>query len=166
MARSKCVAPDCELIANHPIQMLCHKHYARNRRTGGFSSTRRDRGTGTITAFGYIAIANEGKKNQEHVLIVESVIGHKLPAGCEVHHVDGNRMNNLKSNLVVCPSKAYHKMLHAREKALDECGNANYRKCPFCKTYGDTSLMTHNKSSRYFYHSVCKTEYNKNRSQK
>lgn len=165
MLRSVCVAEGCNCIADHPVQMLCGVHYKRNQRTGSFESSRRDRGTGTITTFGYIAIAKNGKKKQEHVLLVESVLGHELPTGTEIHHVDGDRSNNANRNLVVCPSKAYHKMLHTRQDALAACGNAGYRKCPFCKQYSAPESMTHNKSSRYFYHSACKTSYNQKRKQ-
>lgn len=164
LSRSECIVDGCKLIADHPVQMLCHKHYMRKHRTGSTESSRRERGTGTITSFGYVAIANNGKKKQEHVLIVESLIGKNLKAGCEVHHVDGNKNNNTNSNLVVCPSKAYHKLIHARHRAFDMCGNANFRKCPFCKKYSDINEMKHNKSSRYFYHTECKTKYNQNRS--
>jgi hypothetical protein len=144
---------------------LCENHYRMLRRKGSFESTARKRGTGTITAFGYIAIAKNGKKKQEHVLIVEALLGHELPKGAEVHHWDGNRANNANTNLLVCPSKAYHKMIHTRQDALAACGNASYRKCPFCKTYSDPETMSHNKSSRYYYHQACKSAYVKSRSQ-
>lgn len=158
-----CSAVGCESIADHPISGLCHMHYARVRRTGAADATRRTRGTGTITTYGYIAISENGKKKQEHVLIVEALIGHELPVGAEVHHIDGNRSNNAHANLVVCPSKAYHKMIHQRQASLDACGNPSHRKCPFCKQYSDPESMTHNKSSRYFYHAACKTAYNQQR---
>jgi hypothetical protein len=50
-------------------------------------------------------------------------------------------------------------MIHTREKALDACGNADYRKCPFCKNYDDPQEMVHSKHGRHFYHSQCKKEY-------
>lgn len=163
MLRFKCVVDGCQSIADHPKVGVCHVHYMREFRNGSFFSTRRERGTGTVTAHGYIAIAKNGKKKQAHVLLIEALLGHKLPNGAEVHHLDGNKANNHHDNLIVCPSKAYHKLMHTRQDALDACGNANHRKCPFCKQYSAPEMMTHNKSSRYYYHAQCKTTYNQSR---
>lgn len=163
MARGVCSVAGCDSMADHPTSGVCHMHYKRMQRTGSTESSRRQRGTGTITTFGYIAIAKDGKRKQAHVLIVEAILGHELPVGAEVHHVDGDRRNNANANLVVCPSKAYHKMLHTRQDALLACGNASHRKCPFCKQYSDPESMTHNNSSRYFYHAACKSSYNQQR---
>ena len=71
----------------------------------------------------------------EHVLIVERLIGKALPKGVEIHHVDGNGRNNSHSNLVVCPNHAYHSLLHMRITARNACGNAEWRKCCFCKKW-------------------------------
>ena len=77
-----------------------------------------------------------------HKYIVESVIGRELPNGAEIHHVDGDGLNNAHSNLVVCPDRAYHALLHRRAKAIDACGNANWLPCMYCKKYCDPSQMT------------------------
>ena len=92
------------------------------------------------------------------------VLGKALPTGAEVHHVNENRADNRHENLVVCPNKAYHKLLHVRMAAMDACGNPNFRKCPFCKEYDSPERMKHNPSSRYYYHAACKQEYRKARS--
>ena len=137
--RLQCVAPGCNETAAH--KELCTSHYRLNLHKGTFEFTNRKRGTGTITSHGYISIGVNGKKKQAHILIVEALLGHELPPGAEVHHVDEDKTNNSHTNLVVCPSKAYHKMLHTRQDALTACGNANHRKCPFCKTYSSTGEM-------------------------
>lgn len=99
-----------------------------------------------------VNLGKRGARSFEHVLIAESVLGKKLPAGVVVHHADGNETNNTKSNLVICPSQAYHMLLHRRMRALEASGNPDWRKCNFCKTwddpvrlkfYGDT--VTHSK---------------------
>lgn len=126
----------------------------------------RNDGEGTITRFGYVMHGSNGKKKFEHVLVVEKALGHELPAGAEIHHINENRQDNRATNLVVCQNKAYHKLLHVRATALETCGNANFRKCPFCKQYDDPKKMMHNKSSRYFYHATCKNKYRKERNAK
>ena len=55
-----------------------------------------------------------------HRVIVESVLGHSLPTSAEVHHVDGNRGNNAHFNLVVCPNRSYHQLLHYRTNLLEK----------------------------------------------
>lgn len=81
------------------------------------------------------------KQGEVHRLIAEKLLGKPLPASAEVHHVDGNGLNNEHSNLVICPDKAYHRLLHVRTAALKACGNANYRKCAICKQYDDPENM-------------------------
>lgn len=77
----------------------------------------------------------------EHILIVEKVIGRKLRNQEEVHHVDGNGTNNAHTNLVACSNKAYHRLLHVRTEALIESGNANFRKCRWCHKWDATENM-------------------------
>lgn len=137
---------------------MCDLHYRQVRRHG-FTAKYGPRGAGTVTRFGYRVLTRSGAKTLEHVEIATRALGRPLPAGAEVHHVNGIRDDNRPENLVICPDKAYHKLLHVRMAALAECGNASYRKCPFCKQYSGPSGMLHNKSSRYFYHSACKAEY-------
>ena len=73
----------------------------------------------------------------EHVLVAEKVLGRPLPKGAEIHHIDEDKANNANNNLVICPSKAYHSLLHRRLRALKECGNANWVKCLLCKKWDD-----------------------------
>ena len=156
--KRKCAVPDC--CTESVAAGLCSKHYMRKWNNGSTDATRRAPGSGTITSYGYIVHGNE--KTMEHRAIVERVLGHPLPPRAEVHHINGNRADNRNENLVVCPNRAYHFLLHVREKALDACGNANFRKCPFCQQYDDPQTMMHNKSSRYYYHGECKNIYRRN----
>lgn len=140
---------------------LCWMHYKRKQRTGSTYSSARMRGTGTVTTHGYIAVAVAGKKTQAHRLIAEVALGRPLPSKAEVHHINGNKADNSHGNLVICPDKAYHKLLHTRSDALNACGNASFRKCPFCKTYSDPVDMSHSKHGRHYYHAACRTAYNR-----
>ena len=102
---------------------------------------------------------------QRYRKIVEAALGHKLPAGAVVHHVDGNRLNNRHSNLVVCPDESYHNLLHMRQAALDACGHADWQKCYVCKNYDDpVKLLSIRKAGRRvttFYHAICRNAYRK-----
>lgn len=73
-------------------------------------------------------------RTMEHIVIVERAIGRKLPAGAEVHHVNGNGRDNRPSNLVVCQDKAYHKLLHRRLRIVKAGGNPNTQRiCGECQ---------------------------------
>jgi hypothetical protein len=100
-----------------------------------------------------------GSGPSDHSLKAARAIGRPLKNEERVHHVDGNGKNNRPHNLVVCPSEEYHKLLHSREEALDECGNAGWKKCRYCKVYSDPVLLkSYNrkdaKTPRY-YHPSC-----------
>jgi HNH endonuclease len=69
-----------------------------------------------------------------HVLVAEQALGHHLPKGAEVHHVDEDERNNANRNLVICQDKAYHKLLHVRARIVRAGGNPNTDKvCSFCR---------------------------------
>jgi len=118
----------------------------------------------SISKNGYVIIRINKKPKGEHVLIAEKALGKSLPKGSHVHHVDGNPSNNDPKNLVVCPNSGYHKLLELRTRALEICGNANYRKCPFCKKYDDPENMWLNGGT--YRHGDCHIEYNKLRKRK
>lgn len=165
--RGPCSVEGCDRVAEIPTKGMCEKHYRRVLRRGTAAATRAEPGAGTVTTYGYIAVGVDGGKKQQHVVIAERALGKPLPKGAEVHHINGDRSDNRHENLVICPSRAYHKMLHVRQDALEASGNPGFRKCPFCKAYDNPAAMVHNRSSRYYYHSACKAEYNRiRRSQK
>ena len=69
-----------------------------------------------------------------HVTIAEGALGHSLPVGAEVHHVDENKSNNRNSNLVICQDHAYHSLLHVRARVLRAGGDPNTQRiCADCK---------------------------------
>jgi hypothetical protein len=75
------------------------------------------------------------------VEIAEKAFGKPLPKGAVVHHVDLDPTNNAPTNLVVCPSHAYHNLLHQRQRAFDACGRYDWLKCQFCKQYDDPTNL-------------------------
>ena len=103
-----------------------------------------------------------------HQIIASRVLGRKLKRPAEIHHVDGNGMNNSNDNLVICPSRLYHMLLHKRQAAFDACGNANWMKCRFCKKYDDPTNLVgrkayYRKKTPIMQHQECENEYVRNR---
>lgn len=90
----------------------------------------------------------------EHILVAERALGRFLAPPEEVHHIDEDKRNNNPSNLIVCPDRAYHWLVHQRTKAYEACGNAGWRKCCYCKQYDDPDHMTPSRNGS-FYHRKC-----------
>jgi hypothetical protein len=63
---------------------------------------------------GYRRFANSGKL--VHKYVAERVMGGTVWKGYEVHHKDGNSLNNSRSNLVVLP-KGTHRRIHAKKRS-------------------------------------------------
>lgn len=99
----------------------------------------------------------------EHRMIVESVIDGLLADTVDVHHVDGNRSNNNKSNLVACENRAYHMVLHQRDRAYKNCGNAGWLKCGYCGKYSPKQDLYIHSGGTCGYHRSCSSAYNKKR---
>ena len=66
---------------------------------------------GFITSWGYKQININGKKVYEHRYIMEQHLGRKLEKGEEVHHINGNKLDNRIENLEVL-TIAEHKKHH------------------------------------------------------
>jgi recombinational DNA repair protein (RecF pathway) len=96
----------------------------------------------------------------EHRVIAEKILGRPLKSREVIHHVDCNPANNAHDNLVICPNQSYHMLLHLRQRALDACGNVNFRVCARCGKYDNPAAMRrHNKYG--FVHAECKNAYDK-----
>lgn len=60
---------------------------------------------------GYIRYMRKGERITVHRLTAEKKIGRKLLPEEQVHHIDGNKVNNHPSNLMVCTA-AEHVSIH------------------------------------------------------
>lgn len=144
---------------------MCGKHRYRMRLYGSpFITKNNPPGVG-FDALGYRATQVNGVKKFDHVRIAESALGRQLPTGSVVHHADGTRNNNLNANLVICPSKAYHNLLHARIDAMKASGDPSKRKCRHCGEYDSLKNLRYCKAgtTTTYWHNSCSNEYNKQR---
>ena len=145
----------------HMASGFCNLHYLRVKKRGEHGAAERLRappGSGWSDALGYKYRENNGERKFEHTAIAERVLGRAFPAGAVMHHVDENPSNNDPTNLVLCPSQAYHMLLHQRQRAINASGHADWRKCPFCKQYSDPNLMSQNGGGGYR-HPKCHAAY-------
>ncbi len=70
----------------------------------------------------------------EHILVAEKALGKYIEAKYPIHHHDTNGRNNANANLVICESRAYHKLLHTRMRILAAGGNPDTQKlCSVCR---------------------------------
>ena len=109
---------------------------------------------------GYIVRKKNGVRIREHVAVVEAVLGRKIKQGEIVHHIDGNRSNNVNNNLMVCPSQEYHMLIHVRQRAFDATGDATKRKCSYCNTWDSSGNLKFGKYGSVF-HAECRRNYRK-----
>lgn len=114
---------------------MCNKHYLKwwkhGSATAGMEYAKR--GSGTVSpSNGYRLVYINGKQRLEHVVVAEKALGRPLPLGVQVHHINGIKTDNTPSNLVVCQSESYHKLLHRRQEAFEATGNPDMRRCRYC----------------------------------
>lgn len=158
----KCSVDTCDRSARSGG--MCNRHYEHMRRHGypvSLVAITPD-GEAAKRSDGYMRVGIDGRRVMEHVAIAEKALGKPLPPGAEVHHVDENRANNANTNLVICPDTAYHQLLHRRARALDACGNADWRKCTLCKQYDAPANLIIN-GYGHVKHKTCANEYAKRR---
>lgn len=99
----------------------------------------------------------------EHVIIAERALGKPLPERARIHHIDGDRAHNENSNFVICEDASYHMLLHARQRALEACGNPNWRRCRVCGQWDAPErlrLQPNGREAPRYQHPGCKRKNN------
>ena len=95
-----CLVDGCETPG--VARGYCMKHYARLKKrgcTGEAALERAEQGTGSITESGYRKIKTPSGYEFEHRLVMAKTLGRALREGENVHHRDGDRLNNDPANL-------------------------------------------------------------------
>lgn len=125
-------------------------------------------GSHHLDANGYIRVSvlSSPTNIYEHIVVAEKALGRKLPIKAQVHHVDEVRSNNRNNNLVICEDCAYHRLLHLRKEALEQCGNPNYRRCGFCCKFDDPGNLMPRKGQGSGQHHKCWAKYKRKRRNK
>lgn len=146
---------------NHKARMrgLCDTHYQRHLRAGTLDKlprVRAESGKGTVN-HGYHLVQHGGIRRLTHVLVAGKALGKTLPNGSVVHHVNENKLDNRNENLVICPNRAYHLLIHQRMRALESCGHADWRKCNYCHQYDAIENLVIKKHGGV-YHRKCNAE--------
>lgn len=144
----------------------CDMHYRRWRLHGDTSTTLKAANGDGYMQGGYLGHQIDGVRVFDHVRVAEKALGKPLPSGAVVHHVNEIKTDNTPSNLVICPSKAYHNLIHARMAAMAACGDPDKRKCRRCGQYDRLDAlreyMRPNASPAYW-HQACERAYSKQR---
>jgi hypothetical protein len=67
--------------------------------------------TVALTAKGYNRIRVSGRQVMEHVYVWQQHHGRLVPTGYDIHHIDGDKLNNAVGNLRLV-SRTEHKRIH------------------------------------------------------
>ncbi len=103
--------------------------------------------------------AHPGGYVSRATLVAEKALGKPLPKGVTVHHINLNAGDDQNGNLVICENNGYHHTLHRRQRAYEACGNANWRKCQYCKKHDDPKNLYISDRDRACFHKDCKNNH-------
>ena len=70
---------------------------------------------GKFMCKGYLMLSIKGRRVAEHIYIIENEIGRKLTKDECIHHIDMDKLNNDKSNLMLMTKSKHRKLHHAYE---------------------------------------------------
>lgn len=120
----KCIAAECGL----PQKKLryCLKHYRRVLRHGDPLITKRA-ANGSPDIKRYRRKKVDGRTIHEHAYVAEQILGRRLTPGENVHHRDGEKLNNRPDNLILFPTMSAHRQYENRYREyLERCIREGY----------------------------------------
>lgn len=100
-----CVAPNNVLVALRRMGVEI--------RSLSDSISLRKRGNRRLDSQYITVCAGKGIRKKEHVMIAEAALGRPLKKGELVHHINCDKTDNRRENLLIC-TVAYHTALHHR----------------------------------------------------
>ncbi len=103
------------LVCGHPSSSPKAK-YCRQCYVSGSGKTAKD-GIREMWGNGYRGYRHKGRNLPEHRVIAEKVLGRALKPNECVHHINMDKSDNRKCNLLICDRK-YHQWLHQRMAEL------------------------------------------------
>ena len=103
----------CRACASKAIKRgLCNRHYLRWYRYGNVTIRKsRANGEGSVSTQGYRLITVDGRQMLEHRYVMALHLGRRLRRAEIVHHIDGNKLNNVLTNLQLVDRRT-HMRLH------------------------------------------------------
>ena len=87
--------------------------------------------------------ANASGYVSEHILVMEEVLKRKIFRPETIHHIDGDRLNNIPGNLMVFKTSPMHTGYHERLNAFKSCGHYNWYQCPYCHQWDKPSNLVY-----------------------
>lgn len=108
MTRSKAEAYKIEFRSIHACSNECVGKYTTDKRWEGHVPRLARRKTGYM----YMG------KRREHQMVAEKDLGRALKPAERVHHINGDKGNNIVANLYVCESIKEHNRIHGQLEAL------------------------------------------------
>lgn len=113
-----------------------------------------------VNIHGYVL---HGMDNLVHRYVAAKVLGRKLKSTEHVHHINGNKLDNRRKNLLIC-SNSYHQLIHARQDTVDDGYNpSTHHYCTGCKEYHLKEMFPKNKNAWNGVHNMCLITSNKAR---
>lgn len=107
-----CSVEGCELPTL--AKGLCQNHYALLKRNGEPVRTRVFKGEYIKDGYRYVYVGYRHYE-PEHRIVVERFLGRKLSTDEQIHHKDGNTLNNSPSNLQIV-TRSEHMTIHQAER--------------------------------------------------
>lgn len=109
------------------------------------------------------AVMINGRRASVARLKAEKALKRPLKGEELVHHLNGDPSNDSNINLVICPDRDCHSLLHIRLDALQNSGNADLRRCQFCCDYDRSENLVLRKEAgkkdTSIYHASCLNAY-------